>query len=105
MVGSFNAPAGQNMLGAASGVVEGGTKLFVGSLPIGVNAAELQSIFAAYGELQEQDGVYVLPNKGGHDKSCAFVKYKDQAAANEAVKQLNDKPVTWPSHPHHTDAM
>jgi len=82
-------------------------KLFVGSLPPQVSAPELAVIFSPFGELQVEDGggVHVLPLKPGMGKACAFVKFRDEAAATAAVQALNDQHASFPGHPGHTDAL
>jgi RNA recognition motif-containing protein len=63
-------------------------KLYVGNLPYGIDDAKLQELFAAAGEVTEAK---VITDKfSGRSKGFGFVTMKDDAAAEAAVKQLND---------------
>lgn len=81
------------------------TKLFVGSLPVGVTPQELMSIFAPYGDLVPEDGVHVLPPKGSRGHGCGFIKFTSAEAAQAAVTALNDKMVEYPQHPMHQEKI
>jgi RNA recognition motif-containing protein len=72
------------------------SKLFVGSLPMGIQADELRGIFAPFGTLED---VYVLPPKGDRGQGCAFIKYATAEEASAAIAGLHDKHVNYPSFP------
>lgn len=62
-------------------------KLFVGSLPWGVDDAKLQELFAAFGQVVSAT---VLKDRDtGRSRGFGFVEMADDAAADEAVNKLN----------------
>lgn len=62
-------------------------------------------MFTPYGDLDDNDAVFMLPSKPGSDKACGFVKFKDPAHADLAIASLKDQVVLWPSHPGHNEAI
>lgn len=62
--------------------------LYVGNLPYSVTEADLSSAFGAYGNV---DRVSLITDKfSGQSKGFAFVEMPDNAAADAAIKALND---------------
>ena len=62
--------------------------LYVGNLPYNVTEDQLRSTFAAYGEVSR---VNLITDKfSGQSKGFAFVEMADNAAADAAIKALND---------------
>jgi len=60
-------------------------KLFVGQLPPDCQPEELQTVFATYGEVVDIHMMQVHPRTG---MRCAFVCYKEQGSAEDAIKVL-----------------
>ncbi|MGE0483716.1 MAG: RNA recognition motif domain-containing protein [Gammaproteobacteria bacterium] len=62
--------------------------LYVGNLPYSVTEDQLRDTFAAYGEVAR---VNLITDKfSGQSKGFAFVEMPDNAAADAAIKALND---------------
>lgn len=62
-------------------------KLFVGSLPRGVNEQQVRDIFEQYGSIEE---IVLMKDAGtGQTKGCAFVKFSYKENAINAIKNLN----------------
>ena len=62
-------------------------RLFVGGLPYSTGEEELRTLFAKVGELTS---VTVITDKyTGQGKGFAFIEYKDDAKADEAIATLN----------------
>ncbi len=62
--------------------------LYVGNLPYSATEDELRTAFAAYGEVQS---VNLISDKfTGQSKGFAFVEMAENAAADAAIKGLND---------------
>jgi RNA recognition motif-containing protein len=64
-------------------------KLFVGNLAWETTQEELQELFAQYGEVEE--AIIISDKFSGRSKGFGFVTFTDEAAADEAVAQLNEK--------------
>jgi RNA recognition motif-containing protein len=62
-------------------------KLFVGSLPWGVDNQKLQDLFAPFGEVTE--AVVLMDKMTGRSRGFGFVTMADDAAADEAVNKMN----------------
>ena len=63
------------------------TKLFVGGLPYSTNNQSLQELFAQFGQV---DSAQVITDKfTNQSKGFGFVEMADDAAAQEAIKQLD----------------
>jgi cold-inducible RNA-binding protein len=62
-------------------------KLFVGSLPWGVDDAKLQELFAQYGQVTS--ATVLKDRETGRSRGFGFVEMADDAAADEAMKNLN----------------
>jgi RNA recognition motif-containing protein len=66
------------------------TKLFVGNLSWNAEEEGLKALFEPFGEVVS---VKIITDQGsGRSKGFGFVEMKDDAAANEAVRQLNEQP-------------
>lgn len=63
-------------------------KLYVGNLPYEVNDERLKEIFLAAGEVTE--AVVIMDKFSGRSKGFGFVTMKDDAAAEKAIKDIND---------------
>ena len=61
-------------------------KLFVGMIPYATGEAELQQLFSQFGPLME---VFMMREKDGRSKGCAFVRFYSKEAANAACLALN----------------
>jgi RNA recognition motif-containing protein len=64
-------------------------KLFVGNLAWETTQEELQELFTQYGEVEE--AIIITDKFSGRSKGFGFVTFTDDAAADEAVAQLNEK--------------
>jgi RNA recognition motif-containing protein len=64
-------------------------KLFVGSLAWETTQEELQELFAQYGDVEE--AIIISDKFSGRSKGFGFVTFTDEAAADEAIAQLNEK--------------
>ncbi|MFZ1484228.1 MAG: RNA-binding protein [Candidatus Saccharimonadales bacterium] len=67
------------------------TKLFVGSLPWGVDDAQLEELFAAYGQIVSAK--VIVDRDTNRSKGYGFVELEDDAAAKKAVEALNGSDV------------
>jgi len=72
------------------------SKLFIGSLPIGITTEEIKGIFAKHGTIED---VHILPPKGERGQGCAFVKFNSNEQAAAAISALHDQPTAYPSFP------
>merc|ERR1740115_136591 len=78
--------------GASYGAAGGGAhstaghKLFVGMIPYATGEVELQSTFSQFGPLME---VFMMREKDGRSKGCAFIRYFDRRAADAACATLH----------------
>ena len=62
--------------------------IYVGNLPYQITEDELRNAFAAFGEVSS---VNLITDKfTGQSKGFAFVEMADNAAADAAIKALND---------------
>jgi RNA recognition motif-containing protein len=68
-----------------------GNKLYVGNLPYSVNNDSLKEIFAAAGEVTE--ATVITDKFSGRSKGFGFVTMKDDATAEKAIKELNEKEI------------
>jgi RNA recognition motif-containing protein len=60
-------------------------KLYVGNFPYSVDAAQLRSLFSAYGEISEL--AMIMDRETGRPKGFAFVTFASQQAAEKALEQ------------------
>jgi len=66
-------------------------KLYVGNLDFSVDDGKMKELFAPFGEVEEAT---VLKDKfSGRSKGFGFVTFKEDADANKAVAEMNDKEV------------
>ncbi len=64
-------------------------KLFVGNLSWGVDNAGLEEAFAQYGAIEE--AVVITERTTGRSKGFGFVTFTDDAAADTAIAEMNEK--------------
>lgn len=66
-------------------------KLFVGSLSRDVSGDDLKEVFSAYGELVSC--AVIFDRETRTSKGFGFVEFKDADAAQNAMKELNQKEI------------
>ena len=66
-------------------------KIYVGNLPFSVDRDKLQELFSTYGEIEE--AVVISDKFSGRSKGFGFVTFKDEAAGQKAVAEMNEKEV------------
>jgi RNA recognition motif-containing protein len=66
-------------------------KLYVGNLPYSITDESLKELFAASGEVVE--AVVITDKASGRSKGFGFVTMKDDAAAEKAIKDMDQKEV------------
>ena len=72
--------------------LENKNKLYVGNLPYSVDANGLRDLFAAFGEIT--DAVIITDKfRGNRSKGFGFVEFADEASAEKAVAEMNEKEV------------
>ena len=64
-------------------------KLFVGNLSWGIDSAKLEEAFAQFGAIEE--AVVINDRATGRSKGFGFVTFTDDAAADAAVAEMNEK--------------
>ncbi|GAB3922631.1 RNA recognition motif domain-containing protein [Mucilaginibacter myungsuensis] len=62
-------------------------KIFIGSLPYKVEEADLQELFAAYGEVSSVK--IITDRETGRSKGFGFIEMTDDEAAQKAIDGLN----------------
>ena len=67
------------------------TKLFVGSLPYGVNDDQLAEVFSQVGTVMSAK--VIMDRETNRSKGFGFVEMSTEEEAQEAIKQLNNKDV------------
>jgi RNA recognition motif-containing protein len=68
-----------------------GNRIYVGNLPFSVTQQQLQELFANFGEIEE---ALVVANKfSGRSKGFGFVSFKDEAAVEKAIAEMNKKEI------------
>lgn len=65
------------------------TKLYVGNLPYSYNDDSLKTLFSSYGNIVS--ATIIFDKMSGRSKGFGFVELEDDAAAQNAIKELNDK--------------
>ena len=60
--------------------------VYVGNLPFNTNSADLEALFAEYGEVES--AAVVTDRDTGRSRGFGFIEIPD-AAANEAIEALN----------------
>ena len=71
---------------AAGGSGATGHKLFVGMIPYSTGEAYLQQLFSQFGIVTE---LFMMREKDGRSKGCAFVRFYSKHAADAAVATRN----------------
>lgn len=66
-------------------------KLYVGNLPWSMTGDSLRELFSAYGELT--DAVVISDRMSGRSKGFGFVTFANEADAQKAAAEMNDKEV------------
>jgi RNA recognition motif-containing protein len=65
--------------------------IYVGNLAYSVTDDDLREAFAAYGEVSRAS--VIMDRETGRSKGFGFVEMPDDAAAESAIKALNDQPI------------
>ena len=66
-------------------------KVYVGNLPFSIDDEKLREVFSEFGEVEEAT---VIKNKfSDRSKGFGFVTFKDDAGADKAISEMNDKEV------------
>lgn len=63
-------------------------KLFIGNLSWGISSDGLREAFAPFGEIEE---AIIIKNERGQSKGFGFVSFTDDAAADAAIAEMNEK--------------
>jgi len=66
-------------------------KVYVGNLSFDVDDEKLREIFSKFGDVEE--AVVIKDKYSGRSKGFGFVTFSDDAAANKAIKEMNEKEV------------
>ena len=64
------------------------TKLFVGSLPWAVDDAQLEEMFASFGQVTSAK--VIIDRETNRSKGFGFVEFDDDEAAKAAIAKLNN---------------
>jgi cold-inducible RNA-binding protein len=67
------------------------TKLFVGSLPWGINDQSLEDLFKEFGAVSSAK--VIVDRDSGRSKGFGFVEFDDDSAAKAAMDKLNGSDV------------
>jgi len=67
------------------------TKLFVGSLPWGVDDQGLEDLFKEFGEVASAK--VIMDRETGRSKGFGFVEFNDDNAAKAAIQKLNNSDI------------
>jgi len=66
-------------------------RIYVGNLPWSVTKEKLEELFSPFGEMEE---ALVIANKyTGRSRGFGFVTYKNDADADKAMKEMNEKEI------------
>ena len=65
------------------------TKLYVGNLPYSFNDDSLKDMFSSYGNIVSASVIF--DKMSGRSKGFGFVELEDDAAAQKAIAELNEK--------------
>ena len=65
--------------------------IYVGNLAYSVTDDELRDAFAAFGEVSRAS--VIMDRDTGRSKGFGFVEMPDDAVAETAIKELNEKPI------------
>jgi RNA recognition motif-containing protein len=63
--------------------------IYIGNLSFGVSKADLQTLFAEYGEVQEAK--VIMDHRTNQSKGFGFVEMPSNSEADQAIKALNGK--------------
>ncbi len=66
-------------------------KIYVGNLSFNIDDEKLREIFSKFGDVEE--AVIIKDKYSGRSKGFGFVTFSDDAAANKAIKEMNEKEV------------
>lgn len=66
-------------------------KLFVGNISWGTSEEDFRALFEAYGEVE--DSVIIKDKFSGRSKGFGFVTFTNDADADKAIEELNDKEI------------
>lgn len=66
-------------------------KVYVGNLPFSVDFDKLKELFSSYGEIEE--AIVISDKYSGRSKGFGFVTFKNDADAQKAIAEMNDKEV------------
>ena len=66
-------------------------KIFVGNLPWSVGYTELRGLFDSYGEIE--DALVIADRETGKSKGFGFVTFKNDADADKAISEMNEKEI------------
>lgn len=66
-------------------------KLYVGNLDFGVDDGKLRELFSEFGEIEE--ATVIKDRFSGRSKGFGFVTFKEDASADKAIAEINDKEV------------
>ncbi len=64
-------------------------RIYVGNLPFSASSDDVQNLFAEYGTVSEVH--LVTDRQTGQPRGFGFVEMEDDAAADKAIADLNDK--------------
>lgn len=67
------------------------TKLFVGSLPWGVDDTQLEELFAEFGTVASAK--VIVDRETNRSKGFGFVEFEDDDAAKTAIEKMNNADV------------
>ncbi len=66
-------------------------KIYVGNLPWSMNDSSLNELFAQFGEISE--AIIIMDRQTNRSKGFGFVTFADDAAAQRAVEEMNEKEI------------
>lgn len=66
-------------------------RIYVGNLPWSVIKVKLESLFSPFGKIEE--ALIVADKEGRRSRGFGFVTYKNNADADKAIKEMNDKEI------------
>jgi cold-inducible RNA-binding protein len=66
-------------------------KIYVGNLPYKIRDAELENLFAPYGEVTSAN--VIIERDTNRSKGFGFVEMPDQDNAEKAINELNNKEI------------
>ncbi len=66
-------------------------KVYVGNLPWSVTKEKLEELFSSFGDIEE--AVVISDKFSGRSKGFGFVTYANDADAEKAISEMNEKEV------------